>query len=137
MDPVRPDFLVSSDASDVAVGAIVAEWGDRKNAHPIRRPFTAAERQLHINQKEVLGFRDGLRGLVALLAAGKIKRPRDEWATVYRRVDNTTLLYGFKFGVGAAELQRILGDVVLEALRARIQVIACEPRGDQRRRPPQ
>eukprot|EP00666_Eupelagonemidae_sp_cell4sb_P014208 gene14208-biopygen17126 len=90
-------------------------------AHPLRRVLRGPERAAHINLKEVAGLQEAVAALGALLQKGILQRPPHP-IRLYGRVDNTTLLYGFRSGSSSSAVQQALGKLCLSTLRAGMQI---------------
>eukprot|EP00664_Eupelagonemidae_sp_cell27_P000637 gene637-9415_t len=117
----RPaDFVLSSDASDDALGGVVRPWAGRER-WPSPHPPPAA-RARHINLKEVDAVRAGLQTVSAIRDR---TRPGDA-VRLYVRVDNTVALFSLRKGSRSAPVQRAICATLLYALRRNIRIVAVQ-----------
>ncbi len=117
------DVVLSSDASDTAVGGVVRPW-EGTARWPYRVPLRADARGWHINRKETLGVHIGLEA-VSGLRRRKVLPDTGE-LRVYVRVDNTVTLYSSRKGSASPDIQRDICATLLAALRLRLRVVAVQ-----------
>eukprot|EP00662_Eupelagonemidae_sp_cell21_P015495 gene15495-biopygen23719 len=122
MSPEPADLVLSTDASDDAVGGTLRRWSE--GVHwTLRHVLSAHERSLHINLKEVEGVNKGIQLILGLRSGGELP---DRDLRVYARVDNTVTLFSLRGGSSSAEIQLAIGKLLLTTLSEGVRIVAVQ-----------